>query len=428
MYYKTDTLSHLFPDTYAARDPESVLYKLLDAIGADLMAADEAIKSLLKSHWVDYASGKALDGLGAIYGVSRRRLRDTTLETDDAFRQRLKSIVPLFTGGGTKQAVIGAVRSALGLPFDLAQLKLPPGFEALEKDIEKLVYLEEFSPKGERIVKKAVTEVDGVSELLLEIDIPTVQEERPRIQWKFNTGGGRLLSLERLPDQAGAEMVGVKSMEGLIIPPGKTLTLSAREDGRLSAVLDLEDVTTQFSNLNDTTPAILPEVPVGRSEWRFRAQSGLFGISVFGADTFDLPEFEVEMSWLRFEPLTFEVHVPYFLQQAVADLKNLHHYQGKLFVFEGLPLESIVEVVNQTRAAGVRGSVQFSLNFLDIHDQDEIFILQGERAIVEEAGATEYLTVSSVNDIHEHHDTSENFLLGAVFDVSPFDQGHGFIE
>ena len=138
MSYKTDRLTDLFPDAYAARDGESLLYKLLDAVGAEFMGADEAIKRLLKSHWVDYAEGAALDGLAATFGVSRRRLRDGDLEDDDGFRQRLKSIVPLFAGGGTRRAVIGAVRSALGLPFDLNQLNLASGFAALQRAIEDL--------------------------------------------------------------------------------------------------------------------------------------------------------------------------------------------------------------------------------------------------------------------------------------------------
>ena len=148
MSYKTERLTQLFPETYAASDRQSLLYQLLDAAGAELMAADESIKRLLKSHWVEYAEGPALDGLAATFGVTRRQLRSADLESDAAFRQRLKSIVPLFAGGGTRRAVLGAVRSALGLPFDLDQLGLGPAYAPLRRDIENLIRLEEFSPKG----------------------------------------------------------------------------------------------------------------------------------------------------------------------------------------------------------------------------------------------------------------------------------------
>ena len=119
MSYKTDRLARLFPDVYSARETEALLYKLLDAIAAELMAADEAVKQLLKSHWVDYAAGTALDGLAAIYGISRRSLpgalpAELRPEPDELFRQRLKSLVSQFTGGGTLEAIKGAVRSAYG--------------------------------------------------------------------------------------------------------------------------------------------------------------------------------------------------------------------------------------------------------------------------------------------------------------------------
>lgn len=431
MRHKTDRLVKLFPDIYAARETESVLYKLLDAIGAELTRADEAVKELLKSHWVDYASGKGLDGLAAIYGVNRRLIRGGSLETDDAFRARLKAVVPLFTGGGTRQAVLGAVRSALGLPFNLDDLHLPPGYQALRDDLEKLVTMEEFSPEGQRILVRTVTQEDQVSQLILVTDIPTVREERPRIQWRFTSGGGRLLSLELLPlpDQPGSNPVGVRSIESLAVGQGDTLDLFAGPDGEIIAVKNLEDVSDHFTNLDGSTPAILPQVPTGRREWRFQAQSAVFDIGVFDADdTFGLPGFEVEMHWLRYQPLTFDVYVPYFLQNAVANLREQHAYSGRLFAYEGLPLPAVVDVVDQTRAAGVKATVHFSLNFSDIHQQDEVFALAGDFRAVEDAGAAETFTVTSVSDFEDHHDTGETMIIGGVFDLSPFDLGHGFSE
>lgn len=433
MSYKTDRLTDLFPDAYGARDRESLLYKLLDAVGAEFLDADEAIKRLLKSHWVEYAEGAALDGLAATFGVTRRRLRAGALESDAAFRLRLKSIVPLFVGGGTRRAVIGAVRSALGLPFDLDQLNLPPGFELLRRDIENLITLEEFSPKGERILGREVAEgvFDGqaVSEITVAIDVPTVREERPVIRWQFTQGGARELSLAVAPDAPGAPVRGVRSKAGLVVPPGATLALTAVENGRLSVALGATELAGEFTNLDGSAPAILPEVPVGRSRWSFRAASGLFDASLFDdVNTFDLPVFEVEVSWLRYVPLTFDVHVPYFLQQAVAELAAFHRYPGSLFVFEGLPVEALADVVNQTRAAGVRGSVQFSLNFLDVHEQGERFVAAGQHTVSENATAFESLTATSVNDTDERHDVAEILVIGGVWDVSTFDQGHGWLE
>lgn len=422
MSYKTEELARLFPDAYATDDAESLLYKLLDTAGAELMVADEKLKALLKSHWVDYASGPALDGLGAIFGVERRELQTGGLEDDDQFRLRLKAVVPLFTGGGTVKAVLGAVRSALGLPFDLDQLNLPPAQAALREDIEKLVILTEFSPASERLVDNAISEVGGASEMLMVVELPTVREVSPRIEWTFLTGGGRLLSLERLDTGTG-----VKSDEALVVARSGILVLSADEHGRLIATIGADDVSELFTNLDGTTPALLPEVPPQRSEWRFRAQSGLYSIGAFdGDDTYDLPSYQVEMSLTRYEPLTFDVYVPYFLHNSVNALKERHDYSGELFVFQGLPQERIQDVVDQTRAAGVRGNVIFTLDFYETHDhREERHATLAVHRASENLAAADALTLGSINRNAEAQDMGETFVIGGVWDVGTFDGNFG---
>ena len=224
-------------------------------------------------------------------------------------------------------------------------------------------------------------------------------------------------------------MQGIKSLEALVIPAGETLVLTAVENGRLSAAIGFTELAATFTNLDGSTPAVLPQVPEGGSQWSFRAQSGLYDISLFDdANTFDLPLFAIELSWQRYEPLTFDVHVPYFLKEAVAGLAAFYKYPGSLFVFEGLPVEALVDVVDQTRAAGVRGSVQFSLNFLEAHNQSERFTVDGQHSVAERMDVAEALTATSVNDNAEDQDMRETLVIGAVWDISPLDQGHGFVE
>ena len=87
-----------------------------------------------------------------------------------------------------------------------------------------------------------------------------------------------------------------------------------------------------------------------------------------------------------------------------------------------------MDVVDQTRAAGVRGSVQFSLNFLDVHNQSEQFTVAGQHSVVETMDLQDALTATSVNDNAEDQDMQETLVIGGVWDISPFDQGHGFVE
>lgn len=426
MSYKTDGLTNVLPDAYAVDDAGSLLYKLLDAFGAELMTADEKLKRLLKSHWVNYAEGPALDGLAAVFGVRRRLLRDgATPESDDAFRTRLKAIVPTFAGGGTRQAVLGAARSAFGLPFDLRDLNLPAEYDALRADIERLIILEEFSPRVEMLVGDHVTEREDASEMTLAVDIPTVRETRPRIRWTFRGSDGRQrMSVELLGTAQGIKT----TREGLVVPANEPLTLSADAGGILTARLAGEDVSQHFVNLDDSAPAVMPEVPRARSEWRFRAQSGLLDTSKFDHDEmYDLPEFRVEMSWWRYEPLTFDVRVPYFLDRSVKALAQQHGYEGAVFEFQELPPERIQEVVDQTRAAGVRGHVHFSLNWAENHDHYEgPAVIEGRHRLSEDAAASDSLSVGSFNREAEVQEMGEVFAIGGVWDVSTFDGGYGF--
>ena len=414
MSYRTDRLVALFPAVYAATEPASLLHRLVDTVGAELTTVDDTVKLLLKSHWVDYATGPALDGLGAIYGVDRRTLRDGTAELDEPFRRRLRSVVQLFTGGGTTLAVKGAVRSALGLPFDLATLNLPV---ELLRDLEELVALNEFPPVRERVLADTLTEVDGAAELRVVTDAPSMADAPPRIEWTMTESGVWLFSVERL--DVG---LGVRSGEALAVAAGSTLVLTNGADGTLSAVLDGHDVTGTFTDLAGNLPAALPPVPQTHSEWRFRANGARFDVSLFDApETFDLPAFRVTFAWSRAQPLTFDVVVPYFVQTVVADLVARHGYKGDVFIYQGLPLDVIPQIVDQTRAAGVQAGVHFSLEFLEAHNQRDRMTVAADHRVTEDADAFDALTMGSLNTLVEEQDAADRFGFAALFDVSTFD-------
>jgi hypothetical protein len=418
MSFKTDELLESLPDAYAGADRSSLVHRLLDAIGAELMVADGAVKRLLKSHWVDYAEGAGLDGLGATLGVERRRLPTGELEDDESFRRRLKSVVRLFTGGGTIEAVTGAVRSALGLPFHLSLLDLPV---ALREDLERLVVLEEFSPTPERLVFEDPLEADGASEMVIDVDVRSALDARARIAWTF-AGSGRELSVERVDGG------GVRSKPGFSVAPGGQLVLATTAAGSFSAVVGAADVSSQFTALDGVSPPALPAIPREPSRWRLRAKGSMFDEDAFDDDTFDLPDFSVELAWTRTQPLTFDVFVPYFLDAAVQALVEQHGYTGEIFAFEGLPVEIIQQVVDDARAAGVRGSVHFSLTFIDDHGARELPLrLDGLRRQSEDQRMAEALAIGSLNSATEDQSADELFALAAEFDIATFDGPFGTV-
>jgi hypothetical protein len=421
MSFKTDRLTALFPGVYGARNREAVLYKLLDAAGAELVEADARIKALLKSHWVEHATGAGLDGLGSVFGVTRRTLRSGLPESDDAYRRRLQTLVPLFRGGGTRDAVLGAVRSALGLPVDLDELGIPDAYAALRRDIEKLIQLYEFSPKFDRVVGDSAPVAQGVAEAMLVFDLPSVGTTFSQFEWRVTDGTARRLSLERIDTATG-----VKSVDAFALDAGSTLRLTADADGQLSASIGTTDVSGSFTNLDGSRPARLPAIPETRSEWRLRASAGLFDVGAFDRDAFDHPSFHVEQSRIRLQPLTFDVEVPFFLQDAVTELARVHRYAGELLVFESLPPDAIQVVIDETRAAGVRGSIRFSLNFFEVHATLESFsgvALHRDRDVQD---ASDSLVASNITHEREAHESADRLAVGGVFDIAVFDGVYGY--
>jgi hypothetical protein len=298
---------------------------------------------------------------------------------------------------------------------------------ALREELERLVVVEEFSPVGERLVHENVTDVGGVSQMLVDVAPRAAAEAALRIEWEFTAGAGRELSVERL----GAPTVGVRSTPSLLVAPGTSpLVLSTRPDGAFSAAIGSQDVSASFTDLAGTGSPVLPPVPLEPSQWRFRARSAAFDDVVFddGPPTFDPPSFRVELSWIRTQPLTFAVTVPYFVQEVAQQLAERHNYSGDVFIFEGLPLEVIQDVVDETRAAGVRGSVHFSLLFPEDQALREArFAAEGVHRASEDAAARDAMSIGSLSAVTETQDAGESFALAAEFDIATFDGPFGHV-
>jgi hypothetical protein len=440
MSFKTDRLVALFPDAHAAREGSSLLHTVLDAVGAELLRGDAAIKDLLKSHWIDYAKGGGLDGLAALLGVARRLLPDGTPEGDDTFRPLVKSTVSSFIGGGTVEAVKGAVRAALGLPYDLTlfqrQLETRGGPNAASiatfvDGLASLVSIEEFAPKLEVILGSAAPAAAG-STVTLALDFSSVEQVPPRIEWTFTQGGGRRLSV--LLQDTGAGIVGDAAFE---VPQGKTLVLSGATVADFTASIDSTDVTSRFTANDGASAPALPLVPSGQSKWVFKAERGaVFGDSGFDAnETYDAAAFSIRMQWLRRQPLVFDVIVPFFVDAAVRRLVQGTGYENRFKLFKGLSLDAMQKVVDGSHAAGVRGMVQYAIALpgesserqpWDDQDVVEQFTGALQASNGEVHDVAESLAAGALDNEVESHDAGEHFAIGGVYNVAVFDGAFGF--
>jgi hypothetical protein len=84
-------------------------------------------------------------------------------------------------------------------------------------------------------------------------------------------------------------------------------------------------------------------------------------------------------------------------------------------------------VVDQTRAAGVRGAVQFTLHFLDDQGARQQLRVDGQARWREDQAASDALTAANTNDYDEDHGQQERLTLAGVFDVSRFGGPFGFM-
>lgn len=440
MSFKTDRLVALFPDAYAARERSSLLHAVLDSVGDELVRGDAAIKDLLKSHWIDYAKGGGLDGLAALLGVTRRLLPDGTPEGDDTFRPLVISTVSSFIGGGTVEAVKGAVRAALGLPYDLAlferQLEArgatKTSMTTLIDGLANLVKIDEFAPKLEVMLGTA-TPTSAGSTVTLDLDFATVEPVPPRIEWSFTNGGGRQLSLVRQDTGAG-----VKADAAFEVPHGKMLVLSGSTAADFTASIDSTDVSSRFKAIDGVSPPALPLVPSGASKWVFTAAGGaVFGDSAFDAnEMYDGAAFSVGMQWRRLQPLVFDVIVPFFVDAAVRQLVDGTGYENRFKLFKGLSLDAMQKVVDGSRAAGVRGMVQYAIALpaesaerQPWEDQDAVEQFTGalQQSTSELHDASESLTSGALDSESERHDASEQFVIGGVYNIAVFDGAFGFL-
>ncbi|WP_157270363.1 hypothetical protein [Azohydromonas aeria] len=439
MSFKTDRLAALFPDAYAAGEGGALLHGVLDALGAELMRCDAAVKDLLKSHWIDHARGGGLDGLAALLGLQRRLLPDGTPEGDDTFRPLVKSMVSSFVGGGTVEAVKGAVRAALGLPYDLRlfeqQLAARGGstaaIAALVQGLRELVRVEEFAPRLEVMLGSAQPTADG-TRLLLDVETASVEAVPPRVEWTFTSGTGRSLSLQLQGSGAG-----VRADADFTVPQGRTLVLAGATPAEFTASIDSVDVSARFKALDGVRPPALPLVPSGLSKWEFAAARGAaFDAAAFDRDeTLDGAAFSVRLQWLRLQPLVFDVIVPYFVDAAVQRVVAASGYGGRFRLFKGLTLDALQRVVDGARAAGVRGMVQYAIALPAESSERAAWEDQGaqerfgaellqRRQETHDAG--ESLNVGALESEVERHDASESFAIGGVWGVAVFDGSFGF--
>jgi len=110
---RAKTISERLPHFYMYWQQNSSIFGLIAALGMRLDEAEKEFVSIMRACWVDTASGGDLDRLGGLFNIKRKES-----ETDADYRNRLKTAILSYKGGGTIGAIQMLVRRTLRLPQD----------------------------------------------------------------------------------------------------------------------------------------------------------------------------------------------------------------------------------------------------------------------------------------------------------------------
>lgn len=114
---------------YISYNSESIISRYIAAGEEEFESIDDELQSVIKSKFVDEATGKELDRLGSLFGIIGKR----NGRGDKQYRIYLKSIVQSFVSRGTVNGIKLAISAAAGTPVD--DIKIVEDFQQNGYDI-----------------------------------------------------------------------------------------------------------------------------------------------------------------------------------------------------------------------------------------------------------------------------------------------------
>ncbi|NOZ30063.1 MAG: hypothetical protein GXP39_18690, partial [Chloroflexi bacterium] len=363
---KRDAILSRFPDFMEARDPQKLLYRVVEVLAEPYERLDRQLVEVMWAHWVNRALDvRDLERIAALYGISR-----FDGEPRERFRQRLKALVRIYLEGmATPAAVLQVAAATLGLDiWDRdGQPRLIPGTTpgiTLARAADRTEPLMLVETPWKPVEPPPAVCVNGQRLGLHQDDfepvIPTIVvigiEDRTVEPVIANLTNGQVIGyLGTVPD--GQRLViapdGTARLEGrdvsdrLFSMRGGFYDRDAFDRDRTRFVLrrprgafDLAGVGhPDYRFATRPTQVESPHLPRGDSDWHVTATIGRFGRTAYGRCVWDAPDparfrqgsfdgtawdasiFQLEPSlsvqfrWLERERATFEVRVPWSLIQ-----------------------------------------------------------------------------------------------------------------
>jgi len=390
-----------FPHFFQSEDTSNLFYRFLEVFGGELDEAENRLIQVMRAHWVDTAdnigsrgfdtaSKGDLDKIFALYienlgGTSllkqtNRREGEEGLLDDANYRERIKGIVQVLLGGASNRNGLREIIAAnLGVYGD------SPAAQTARELIEIIEYLP--------------TEFTSLYTVELFEEVVVVNPN------PGPTSTSIKVTVLKLPP--GFNLLNVRVTD---VTTGLTVELVENPNGPIPGGTTFEITTDGTAIQNGTTPislspaTFLPVLPAGASVWRVEAVVGQYYESTYdpGNHTFDtavfgpdMPIFHLEFSFVKFQPATFMVRIPW----------DLPVYGPVLDALPEKPRYMIPFIVNKVKAAGVLGVVAYRKDFRESHTiVDELRIEEQDFSF------------------QEQQPMQDQMLIGGVFDVARYDQ------
>jgi hypothetical protein len=298
---RKERISERLPHFYKQWKTGSSIFGFTSAMGTHLDESEKDQMSIMRTHWVDTASGGDLEKLGSIYNIKRR-----DSESDPDYRNRLKTAIMSYKGGGTKSAIQMIVRMVLKLPLDY-----PVKIE--ENPIVNL---------------KRTWKVSAGKEWV--INPRNIEDAVPDITLKVTTENAKVTDIT-LTNLTTSESI---SFKGDMLY-GDILKISNGQ-----AKLNDKDATDRLSTT--TVPMLVRR----KSKWQYKEYVGA-NLGVFDSTQFDRSVFvidiisEVTFEWTARQPAAFILELP-----------------NELLTRPGITVEYMQHLVNLVKAAGVKAELK----------------------------------------------------------------------
>lgn len=297
---RAETISERLPHFYKHWDGAAVVSSMVGSMGKSMDEAGKDFVAIMRSHWVDTASGEDLDRIGPLFSVVRK-----AAEKDDDYRGRLKTAVLSYKGGGTPNAVRMMVRIAMGLPAD-HPITIDENPGARLKKTWKVRAGTEFSvsPRNIRDTEPEITiEVETEN---AKISDPTVTnvDTGVSVMFKGELGKGDVLKIA-----------------------GSRATLNGKDaTGRLTGAA--------------------PSLPRKKTKWQYTEAVGA-NLGVFDRAQFDRSVFSVDimsavtLEWTANQPAAFDVVI-----------------EKKLLDKSGVTESYLQEILSMAKGCGVKAGIR----------------------------------------------------------------------